>query len=69
MRNGVAKTFVSALHETDVIIRHLPYEEGFVEIAVISLVIDGNVQIHDVAALKLARIGYAMTYYFVNGTM
>ena len=66
--NGVAKTFVGAFHETDVFVGYLAYEEGFVEVAVVSFVVDGDVQIHDVAALQLARIGNAMTNHFIDGT-
>ena len=66
--NGVAKTFVGAFHKTDAFLGYLAYEEGFVEIAVVSFVVDGDVQIHDVAALQLARIGNAMTNHFIDGT-
>ena len=66
--NGVAKTFVGAFHKTDVFLGYLAYEEGFVEIAVVSFVVDGDVQIHDVAALQLARIGNAMTNHFIDRT-
>ena len=64
----MAKTFVGAFNETDILVGYFAHEEGFVEIAVVSFVVDGNVQIHDVAALQLARIGNAMTNHFVDGT-
>lgn len=64
----MAKTFVGALHETDVFLGYFAYEEGFVEVAVVSFVVDGDVQIHDVAALQLARIGNAVTDHFIDGT-
>ena len=51
----MAKTFVGAFHETDVFVGYFAYEEGFVEVAVVTFVVDGDVQIHDVAALQLAR--------------
>ena len=59
---------VMLTRETDVFVGYLAYEEGFVEVAVVSFVVDGDVQIHDVAALQLARIGNAMTNHFIDGT-
>ena len=35
----------------------------------VSFVVDGDVQIHDVTALQLARIGNAVADHFIDGTI